>query len=96
MILVHKTRAVFDRYNIVNEKDLAEATTKLTDYLAGQPSEPKVVPMGRADGEDPESFRTLFGQSDKTGRPGSPQVTGNYGGVDETRTRDLLRDRQAF
>jgi hypothetical protein len=23
-------------------------------------------------------------------------VAGEYGGVDETRTRDLLRDRQAF
>ena len=25
-----------------------------------------------------------------------PQVTENNGGADETRTRDLLRDRQAF
>ena len=38
----------------------------------------------------------LVRQSPKTGaRMYPPQVVGN-GGVDETRTRDLLRDRQAF
>ncbi len=41
----HKTRSMYRRYRIVDERDLREATEKLQAHLQEQPKPPIIVPL---------------------------------------------------
>lgn len=43
----HRTRSIFDRYNITSEEDLRDAMRRTTEYVHAQPSQSNVVALPR-------------------------------------------------
>lgn len=43
----HRTRAIFDRYNIVSNDDLLAAQERLSEWTEGQPKTGKVAKTNR-------------------------------------------------
>jgi len=44
----HRTRAIFDRYNITSDEDLRQAVKQTASHLAAQPSDRKVVSIRKS------------------------------------------------
>lgn len=63
MISGHKTRSMFERYNIVSEDDLREAMERTTSYLreiALQSHRAGIIEMrSPQNSENPDSLRTV-------------------------------------
>lgn len=48
MLTGHKTRSVFDRYDIIDERDPRDGVQRLAEFQRGERDERKAVPMCRA------------------------------------------------
>jgi integrase len=54
----HKTRSIFDRYNIVSEADLVLATERLYSHLTQRAPQKKIAPLEKTTGSIPRDGRS--------------------------------------
>jgi hypothetical protein len=45
----HRSRRVFDRYNITSDRDLRDAVVKTSAYVESLPKESNVTPISKAE-----------------------------------------------
>lgn len=85
----HRTRAVFDRYNITSDEDIRQAVLKTTEYVSALPSTPTVVPPRNQKGQPAAMWREGHGQN--TDNLHNPCAIGSSGTLCES-LEVLLRE----
>ena len=92
----HKTRSMYRRYRIVDERDLREATERLQAHLEEQPKTPVIVTYCDSSKGCQMRSRTKLGQLFDRELLHGAQDTDFIGGAEGNRTLDLLNAIQAL